>query len=34
LGHKDITMLTAVYRHKAKRVVNLTEGQERMLVGR
>lgn len=33
LGHKDTTMLIEVYRHKGKRVVNLTDGQERMLSG-
>ena len=31
LGHKDTSMLIETYRHRAKRVVNLTEGQERML---
>lgn len=33
LGHKDVTMLAEVYRHKSKRVVDLTQGQERMLSG-
>jgi site-specific recombinase XerD len=31
LGHKDTTMLAKVYRHKAKRVVDLTGAQEGML---
>jgi integrase len=31
LGHKDTSMLIETYRHRAKRVVNLTEGQDRML---
>jgi integrase len=31
LGHKDTSMLIETYRHRAKRVVNVTEGQERML---
>jgi integrase len=30
MGHVDTTMLVATYRHKAKRVVNLTAGQEQM----
>jgi integrase len=33
LGHKDTSMLIETYRHRAKRVVNLTEGQGRMLGG-
>lgn len=31
LGHKDTSMLIETYRHRAKRVVDLTEGQKRML---
>ena len=31
LGHKDTSMLIETYRHRAKRVVNVTEGQRRML---
>jgi integrase len=30
LGHKDTTMLATVYRHKTKRVVDLTVAQEQM----
>ncbi len=33
LGHKDVRMLAQVYRHRVKRVVDLTEAQERMLSG-
>lgn len=33
LGHKDTRMLAAVYRHKVKRVVDVTEAQARMLEG-
>jgi len=31
LGHKDVRMLAQVYRHRVKRVVDLTEAQGRML---
>jgi integrase len=31
LGHKDTTMLATVYRHKSKRVVDLTTAQEGLL---
>jgi integrase len=34
LGHKDTTMLATVYRHKAKRVVDLTDAQESLLFSR
>jgi integrase len=33
LGHADVTMLAEVYRHRTKRVVDLREGQARMLEG-
>jgi integrase len=31
LGHVDVTMLAEVYRHRTKRVVDVREGQARML---
>ncbi len=31
LGHRDTTMLITNYRHKVKRVVDLTAAQDRML---
>jgi site-specific recombinase XerD len=31
LGHKDVRMLAQVYRHRTKRVVDLTDAQDRML---
>ena len=33
LGHKDVRMLAQVYRHRVKRVVDLTDAQNRMLSG-
>ena len=32
LGHRDVTMLAGVYRHRTKRVVDLTEAQGWMLL--
>lgn len=33
LGHRDIRMLAQTYRHKIRSVVDVTAGQERMLLG-
>ena len=33
LGHRDIRMLAQTYRHKIRSVVDVTTGQERMLLG-
>jgi integrase len=33
LGHRDIRMLAQTYRHKIRSVVDVTAGQERMLIG-
>jgi hypothetical protein len=33
LGHRDIHMLAQTYRHKIRSVVDVTAGQDRMLIG-
>ena len=33
LGHKDIRMLAQTYRHKIQGVVDVTDGQAKMLIG-